>query len=147
MFSLPVALAVNVVVIAITLTVPYWIGRFSGKDLTERLLVKYPKLQEIRAMRQRNNFFFSFLARAIGVLPCDVLSLYFGNTRLPYPDYIAGAVLGFLPDLICATILGDQISNTHSPAFWITVAVNILACVAAYLGYRAYRRRILGQNG
>ena len=146
LFTLPVALAVNTVGIAITLSVPYWIGRFSGKDLTQRLLVKYPKLREVRAMRQRNNFFFSFLTRAIGILACDVLSLYFGNTRMPYLPYVTGAVLGFMPDLVCATILGDQIQNVHSPAFWITVAVNLLCCAAGFLGYLAYRRRLM-KNG
>ena len=146
LFSLPVALAVNTVGIAITLSVPYWIGRFSGADLTERLLVRYPKLQEVRAMRQRNNFFFSFLTRAIGVLACDVLSLYFGNTRMPYLPYVTGAVLGFMPDLVCATILGDQIKNVHSPAFWITVAVNLACCAAGFLGYLLYRRKLLKEG-
>ena len=146
LFPLPAALAVNTVGIAITLSVPYWIGRFSGRDLTERLLVKYPKLREVRAMRQRNNFFFSFLTRAIGLLSCDVLSLYFGNTRMPYLPYVTGAVLGFLPDVVCATILGDQIKNVGSPAFWITVAVNLSCCAAGLLAYLLYRRR-LQKNG
>ena len=146
LFPLPAALAVNTVGIAITLSVPYWIGRFSGNDLTEKLMVKYPKLREVRAMRQKNNFFFSFLTRAIGVLACDVLSLYFGNTRMPYLPYVTGAVLGFMPDLVCATILGDQIKNVHSPAFWITVAVNLLCCTAGFLGYLAYRRKLLREG-
>ena len=84
---------------------------------------------------------FSFIARAIGILPCDVVSMYFGSTRLYYPAYIAGAVLGFMPDLICTTILGQQIEDVHSPAFWITLAINILACVGSYFFYRWYKKK------
>lgn len=141
LFPLPVALLVNVVGIFITLTIPYFIGLFSGPDLSQRLMVKHPRLKELRAQRSENSFFFSFITRAIGVLPCDIVSLYMGNTRLPYPAYISGGVTGFLPDLICATILGMQITNTDSPWFWVTVAVNIAFCLGSALIYRAWRRR------
>ena len=141
LFTLPVALAVNTVGIAITLTLPYLLGRASELDFTDKLLARYPKLQELRRVRETSSFFLSFIARAVGILACDVVSLYFGSTRLHYPAYIAGGVLGFMPDLICATILGQQIENWDSPAFWITLAVNILACVSAVFLYRWYRRR------
>ena len=143
LFPLPVALLINAVGIVITLSVPYCIGRLSGPDLTEKLMVKHPKLSELRAMRHDNNFFFAFIVRAIGILPCDIVSLYMGNTRLPYTPYIAGGVLGFLPDLVCATILGMQISHTDSVWFWLTVVLNIGFCLVSVLSYRIYRRRKL----
>ena len=141
LFPLPVALAVNTVGIAITLTIPYLLGRASELSFTDRLVRKYPKLLELRRVRETSAFFLSFIARAIGVLACDVVSLYFGSTRLPYIPYITGAVLGFMPDLICATILGQQIDDIHSAGFWITLAVNILACVGSYFFYRWYKRK------
>lgn len=141
LFPLPVALLVNTVGIAITLTLPYLIGRFSGKDLTEKLMVKYPKLKQFRAMRSKSGLFFAFIIRAIGVLPCDVVSLYLGNTRLNYYEYIIGGVLGFMPDLICASIVGMKISDVSSPWFWGTIAVNITVCVVSMLGYRRYLKK------
>ena len=141
LFPLPVALAVNTVGIAITLTVPYLLGRASELSFTDKLLARYPRLQELRRVRETSSFFLSFIARAIGILACDVVSLYFGSTRLPYVPYITGAVLGFLPDLICATILGQQIEQFDTPGFWITLAVNILACVGSFFVYRWYKRK------
>ncbi|MBO5555547.1 MAG: TVP38/TMEM64 family protein [Oscillospiraceae bacterium] len=146
LFPLPMALLVNVVGIAITLSVPYWIGRTAGRDLTQTLQKKHPRLSELRELRHRNNFFFSFLVRAIGILACDVVSLYFGNTRMPFVPYLLGGVLGFLPELVCATVAGMQMSDLHSPWFYITVAVNFLICGLSYLLYRAYRRRTLTQK-
>ncbi len=141
LFPLPVALAVNTVGIAITLTIPYLLGRASELNFTDKLIQRYPRLLELRRIRENNGFFLSFISRAIGILACDVVSMYFGSTRLPYPAYIAGAVLGFMPDLICATILGQQIEEFDSPGFWITLAVNILACVSSFFFYRWYKRK------
>ena len=141
LFPLPIALAVNTVGITVTLTVPYLLGRASELSFTDRLLEKYPKLHELRRVRETSSFFLSFISRAVGILACDVVSLYFGSTRLDYPAYIAGAVLGFMPDLICATILGQQVERWDSPGFWITLAVNILACVSSVFLYRWYRRK------
>ena len=141
LFPLPVALAVNTVGVAITLTLPYLLGRASELDFSEKLLVKYPKLQDIRRLREQSSFFLSFLMRAIGVLPCDVVSMYFGSTKMDYLPYIGGAVLGFMPDLICATVLGQQIDDYGSPAFWITVVINIIACISSYFLYRWYKKK------
>lgn len=142
LFSLPIALLVNTLGIAITLSLPYFVGSASGADLTQRLMLKYPKLAQLRAMRQKNTFFFAFLVRAIGVLPCDVVSLYLGNTRMPYPQYIFGGVLGFMVDLLCATILGMKISDISSPWFWVTLGINLIFCTASFFIYRAYVRKL-----
>ena len=84
LFPLPVALAVNTVGIAITMTLPYLLGRASELDFSEKLMAKYPKLREVRQLREQSSFFLSFLVRAIGVLACDVVSMYFGSTKMDY---------------------------------------------------------------
>ena len=141
LFPLPIALAVNTVGIAITMTLPYLLGRASELDFSEKLIAKYPKLKEVRQLREQSSFFLSFLVRAIGVLACDVVSMYFGSTKMDYLPYITGAVLGFMPDLICATILGQQIEEYNSPGFWITLTINILCCIGGYLLYRWYKKK------
>ena len=141
LFPLPVAIAVNTVGVAITMTLPYLLGRASELGFSDKLVLKYPKLQDLRRIRENSSFFLSFLMRAIGVLPCDVVSMYFGSIKMPYPPYISGAVLGFMPDLICATLLGQQIEDVTSPAFRVTLLVNIVACVSAYFLYRWYKKK------
>lgn len=44
LFAPAAALALNVLGLAMDLTVPFWIGRFSGSGLTTRLLARYPRL-------------------------------------------------------------------------------------------------------
>lgn len=135
------ALIVNTLGIAVTLTVPYWIGYLSGREMAEKLAAKYPKIQELRRFRRRNYFFFSYIVRAIGILPCDVLSLYMGSVSMPYLPYLAGGVLGFMPGLVCATVVGVKITDTSSPWFWAAIGIELLISAASMIVYAVYCRR------
>lgn len=141
------ALAINTLGIAVTLSIPYWIGRMSGADLTVRLAEKYPKIYELRSFRKNNNFFFSYIVRVIGILPCDIVSLYMGSVAMPYPAYISGAVLGFMPDLILATIVGIKITDTSSPWFWLSITAGLLISAASVLIYRIHSKKEKKENG
>lgn len=141
LFPLPVAILVATLGTAITLTIPYFIGRGAGPDMTEKLQQKHPRLRELREMRSRNELFLAFLIRIVGILPCDVVSLYLGNTRLPFPKYLLGGVLGFLPDILTAVVVGTKADDRSSPWFWGAIAVNLLVAGGATLFYTLYRKR------
>ena len=141
LFPLPVAILVATLGTAITLTIPYFIGRGAGPDMTEKLQQKHPRLRELREMRSRNELFLAFLIRIVGILPCDVVSLYLGNTRLPFPKYLLGGVLGFLPDILTAVVVGTKADDRSSPWFWAAIAVNLLVAGGATLFYTLYRKR------
>lgn len=147
LFPLPVAILVATLGTAITLTIPYFIGRGAGPDMTEKLQQKHPRLRELREMRSRNELFLAFLIRIVGILPCDVVSLYLGNTRLPFPKYLLGGVLGFLPDILTATVVGMKADDRSSPWFWGAIAVNLLVAGGSTLFYTLYRRRHAGPAG
>ena len=140
-FPLPAALLVNTVGLALAITVPYILGRFSGRDLTVKLLEKYPRLSEFRQLRDKNAFFFSFIIRAIGIVSGDMVSLYCGNTRIPYIKYLAGGVLGYMTRIICVTVAGREITDLTSPVLYIAIAVNIVTCGLALLIFRIYRKK------
>ena len=144
LFPLPAAILVATLGTAVTLTIPYFIGRGAGPDMTEKLQQKHPRLRELREMRSRNELFLAFLIRIVGILPCDVVSLYLGNTRLPFPKYLLGGVLGFLPDILTATVVGMKADDRSSPWFWGAIAVNLLVAGGSTLFYTLYRRRHAG---
>ena len=141
LFPLPVAILVATLGTAVTLTIPYFIGRGAGPDMTEKLQQKHPRLRELREMRSRNELFLAFLIRIVGILPCDVVSLYLGNTRMPFPKYLLGGVLGFLPDVLTATVVGMKADDRSSPWFWGAIALNLLVAGGSTLFYALYRKR------
>lgn len=141
LFPLPIAVLVASLGTAITLTIPYLIGRGAGPDMTERLQARHPRLRELRQIRSRNELFLAFLIRIVGILPCDVVSLYLGNTRMPFGKYLLGGVLGFLPDILTATVVGMKADDRSSPWFWGAIAVNLLVAGGSTLFYVWYRKR------
>ncbi len=129
------ALIINTVGTALAYTIPYLTGRFSGRAAIEKILLKYPKVQEIIDMQRKNSWFPSFILRAVSCLPADIISLCLGSLKAPYIPYIIASVVGTLPGLVPATIAGTKILDPTSPVF-ITSA--ILAVVISALSILIY---------
>lgn len=135
LFQTPAALLINFLGRAVTLSIPYWVGRFSGSGLINNLQGKYPKLKEICNKQGQNPVFISFLLRTFCLLPGDAVSLYLGATRIPYPYYITGGVLGTTLGVVLATILGTSITEPSSPAFWLSASMMALMAIISVIFY------------
>ena len=135
LFQIPVALLINFMGRAITLSIPYWIGRFSGSDLINSLQDKYPKLKQVCNKQGQNPFFISFLLRTFCFLPGDAVSLYLGATQIPFPYYLTGGVLGTTLGVVLATILGSSIAEPGSPAFWLSASLMTFMAIISIIFY------------
>ena len=138
---LPVSLAVNLAGMAACVSVPYLVGRFSAAESVDRLREKYPKLEKLERVQQDNHFLFVLIARALGVLPGDVVSLYFGSMRLPFLPYLAGSLVGLAPTMVAVSIMGDNAANPLSPGCLIAVAVDGCLVAASFLACRRMLRK------
>ena len=132
-FPLPLALLVNLLGLVACDTLPYLIGRSLGSAFIDHIRAKYPKLALLEMLRQKSAFSFAALTRAAGVLPGDVVSVYFGCVRLRYPAYLAGSIAGLAPSMAAATILGTQISHPGTPEFWIAAGAGAAVAVLSFL--------------
>lgn len=135
LFQTPVALLINFSGRAITLSIPYWIGRFSGSGLINSLQGKYPKIKEILDRQERNPVFTSFLLRTFCFLPGDAVSLYLGAVRIPFPCYLTGGILGTALGVVLATILGSSITEPGSPAFWLSASLMAFIAIISVIFY------------
>ena len=84
-------------------------------------------------MQQENHFLFALIARALGILPGDVVSLYFGSMRLPFLPYLAGSLVGLAPTMVAVCIMGDNVANPFSPAALIAIAIDGILVAASFL--------------
>ncbi len=134
-FNTFTAIIVNTIGVIVCISIPYFIGRFSGGEMAEKLINRNKKLRLISDYQQKNRFFFSYFVRVLGFLPCDIVSLYIGSVKIPYLIYISGSILGFMPGLISATIIGDSITNPKSPAFIISCTFAVILSVLSFIVY------------
>lgn len=125
LFSPFKAVLVSYLGLAITLTIPFILGRWSGAEEMEYIKKKYPKIEKVIEMQERNEFLASFVIRLIGWFPCDVLSFYFGACKTNYLKYITSALLGCSIGVITNTLLGDVILNPFSWQFIVLLLIKI----------------------
>ena len=141
LFSPMTAAIVNLVGLAISLLLPYQIGKDLGEKAAKSLVSKYPKFNKIVEYQNENKFFLSFLVRIVNFLPGDLVSIYFGATGMPLFDHMVGGLLGMFPSMLLATLMGESIQDPSSPLFYVSTGLSILLAVFSSLGYYIYQRR------
>ena len=146
LFPLPAALLVNSIGVAVMASIPYWIGRKNGQNMLVQLCEKYPKLEMLRSLPNRNGFFVSFLIRLLGCLPLDVVSMYLGASGIRYNRYVLGSVLGLLPQMAAYTVMGMSSDDITSPAFVISLCCEIVLIAASGIMLLVWRGRTKKQK-
>lgn len=142
LFSPGTALLINFVGVIITLTVPYWIGRWAGMNTIQKWVDKYPKFGVILGKQQNNSWFLCFFLRIISCLPGDIVTMYFGATKTPFQRNLFSGLLGVLPGMVLATLMGESIQDTGSPMFWISAGLTVILAAASVLLYYTYCRKL-----
>lgn len=125
------AVCVSFLGLAITMTFPYLLGRWSGAEEMDYVKAKYPKIEKLVDIQKRNEFFASFIVRLIGWFPCDITSFYFGASRTDYPLYLFSGLLGSAISVITNTLLGDVLMNPLSLPFFLLMVIKVLTSAGA----------------
>lgn len=128
-----IAVLVSILGLAVTITIPYWIGRYSGNDVVEEICSKYPKAGQVAAYQRKNCFFACFITRMVGFLPGDIVSIYFGACKTVYPVYLLAGVCGSLLSILTTTLLGDHLADPFSIEFLSVLLLRILVSVGAVI--------------
>ena len=135
LFSLPVAIIVNTIGTVIMTTIPFYIGKKAGSRLLGELVKKNSKLELLRDTQNKNEFFVSFFLRMVGLLPADLVAMYFGASGMCYNPYFFGTVIGLLPAIICFSVMGMSIDDIGSPQFLISLIVEVGLMLLSLLIY------------
>lgn len=96
--------------------------------------------------QQSNSLFLCFFLRVISCLPGDLVTMYFGATGTPFWQNLLGGVLGILPGMVLATLMGSSIQDPSSPIFWISALLAVTLSVLSAALYYVYQRRAKGNE-
>ncbi len=140
-FPLPLAFAVNTAGLAVCVSLPFFLGRRMGVDVQGTLLRRWPRLSRLEELERKSAFRLLALVRAMGLLPCDAVSLWFGASGMRYGPYLAGSLAGMLPMMLAETALGAAVQDAGAWQFWTAAGCGAaLAVLSLWLGYRMWRR-------
>ena len=122
----PFAVAVNLLGTGVSAAVGYGMGRLLGGDSVRRLTHKNPHLAALLNEQNGDVLFFS---------------LYFGASKADFRSYLAGSLLGMLPNIILSTLMGAALTDPKSPAFLLSTAGFLLLSAGSALWYEKRRKR------
>lgn len=141
LFSAPVAIIVNIFGMVIACTLPYLLGKFAGAEAAQKKISENEKISRIIERQKEHEFFLTFFLRVISCLPGDLVSMYLGTLNFNFLKYLLASVLGILPGLVPATLLGQSITEPLSPQFIISLSITIACSLISMLVFYVYNKR------
>lgn len=134
------AIIVNLIGLFVCMTIPYYIGRFTGKDLVDNIIEKYPKVNKINQIKMKNEWFFVFIVKTLGFIPNEVGSLVLGSLNTKYITFVTAAVIAKIPGMVATTLLGSNANNPGTTEFKISIAIVVLVFIFIIFISRKYRK-------
>ncbi len=123
-----IAITVNAVAVALSVILPYYFGRFAGKDLLDTLKVKFPKIKKLDDFAGKNEFMVVYVVKASGVVPSDLMSVIYGAMNVNFFKFFVASNLGMLPFNVLFTLLANKgdLSNPYSLLYVVPIPVFVV---------------------
>jgi uncharacterized membrane protein YdjX (TVP38/TMEM64 family) len=115
----------------------YWIGRFVGRAVLERVLPDASLRMADKLMAKYGRWAI-VLERWIPGVPGDPVSYIAGLTQMPTLSFFALTIVGLVPANLAAAYLGSQVAGDVPRRYWIS---GLVIVAAAWVGWRTTRRR------
>lgn len=132
------AVIVNLLGIAVEVTVTFFMGKFLGKDAVEKKIRNTKAGDKFFSMLDKNRNAAIFLMRLIPAFPIDFSSLFMGAFDFKFVPYLLLSVVGIAPRVIAFTILGDGIYDLIPMKYIVLAAICAIPIVIIILLVKKY---------
>lgn len=127
------AVIVNLLGIALEVTVTYFLGKFLGKDAVEKKIRNTKAGDKFFTMLDKNRSAAIFLMRFIPAFPIDFSSLFMGAFDFKFFPYLIFSVLGIAPRVIAFTVIGEGIYELIPMKYIVLAVICAIPVVTAVL--------------
>ena len=126
--NLYLAIAVNFIGVALSMIMPYFLGKFAGKDLLDSLKERFPKIKKLDDFAGKNEFMVVYVVKAAGVVPSDLMNVIYGAMNVNFTKFFVASNLGMLPFNILFTLLANKgdLSNPYSLLYILPIPVFVV---------------------
>ncbi|MBQ8574978.1 MAG: VTT domain-containing protein [Clostridia bacterium] len=121
-----IALVINIISVFLSLSIPYFLGKFTGASMVDTLKKKFKAIQKLDDFAGANEMEMTFAVKLSGVLPGDLSSLVFGAMGISYKNYMIGANLGMLPLVIAYTLFGYALKSVGEKPWVVAIPVVVI---------------------
>ena len=126
------AILVGFIASALSLILPYYLGRFTGKEMLQELKKRYKAVGKLDDFTDENTFSVVFVFKVGGLLPSDLSSLIFGAMNVPFGVYFVASNLGLLVLNISWSLIGaiGDFTNVLTYVCMIPIAISLIGSFA-----------------
>lgn len=120
------AFVINIVSVFLSLSIPYYLGRFTGSGMTETLKKRFKAIRKVDDFAGANEVEMTFAIKLAGVIPGDLSSLLFGAMGISYKNYMIGSNLGVFPLVIIYTLFGCALKSIGEKPWLAAIPVAVI---------------------
>lgn len=128
-----VAVLVSMICIATSIPIPYYLGRFTGKGMADKLKNKYQKIQQIDKFADENSFTVVFFVKATGFVPSDTSSMLFGAMGIKFKTFFLATNIGEIPLIVLWAILGHNGNFSDPKTFLYVIPLVVFIVLASFV--------------
>ena len=123
-----IAIGANIIGVALSVILPYYFGKFAGKDLLDSLKKRFPKIKKLDDFAGQNEFMVVYVVKASGVVPSDLMSVIYGAMNVNFFKFFIASNLGMLPFNILFTLLANKgdLSNPYTLLYILPIPVFVV---------------------
>ena len=135
----PLAIAVNLTASALSLILPYFLGRFTGKEMLITLENKFKAVKKLEDFTEENTWVVVFVLKVSGIIPSDLSSVIFGAMNIPFGKYFVASNLGLLALNVSWSLIGAK-GDLSEPLTYLYM-LPIVICLIASLPFMLKARK------
>ncbi len=120
------ALAVNIISGFLSLSIPYFLGKFTGSGMVDTLKGKFKAVKKLDDFAGANEVQMTFVVKLSGIIPGDLSSLLFGAMGISYKSFMIGGNLGTVPLAIVYSFFGFTLKNLGEQPWVIAIPVAVI---------------------
>ncbi|MBR5772953.1 MAG: VTT domain-containing protein [Clostridia bacterium] len=144
--SFLLAVFVNFIATALSLILPYYLGRFTGRQMIEALTGRFKAVKKIDDFADANSFALVFIFKAGGLMPSDLSSLIFGAMNIPFGKYFIASNLGMLILNVLWTLLGSKGDLSNPFSYLYALPALVFAVVASVVMNKIKKKKQIQDN-
>lgn len=126
--NLWVAITVNFIGVALSMFLPYYLGKFAGKSALDSLKARFAKIKKLDDFAGANEFMVVYVVKASGIVPSDLMNVIYGAMNVNFTKFFIASNLGMLPFNILFTLLANKgdLSNPYSLLYILPIPVFVV---------------------
>lgn len=133
------AVLVNFIASALSLILPYYFGRFTGKEMLRTLEKKFKAVKKLEDFTDENTSVVIFVLKVSGVIPSDLTSVIFGAMNIPFGKYFLFSNLGLLALNVSWSFIGAW-GELTDPLTYLYMIPIVICLIGSFIYMKKVRK-------